>query len=105
MASSFRITVPARITGKGFQPFFKGWTWINPLADHVIMDFQKCEYIAPWAITMFAAYGLWLFEAQGKSVTIEVNPDSEVGRYLVDTGFCKLFGDDVLPVEREGFTV
>jgi hypothetical protein len=75
-AVDFRITVPSNVTGKGFQPFFKRWTWIRPRGARVIMDFRQSEYVAPWALTLFAAYGLWLNGFLRKEVKVKTRATS-----------------------------
>lgn len=103
---NFVVQVPASLPDEAMEPFFRGWVWRIPWEEEVEFDFTSCEFLAPWALALFAAYGHWLIEEHQKKVCVNFDPDSTVGKYLVNSGFCKVFGDtEAEPLDRKGFTV
>lgn len=102
MSSEFVIRVPAELPDKALERFFRGWQWTVPASDTVVLDFSECTFVAPWVLTAFASYGLWLHESEGKTVEIYFDPSTYAGRYLITSGFSALFGDDeMIPADTE----
>lgn len=86
------IEVPANIEDKGLPGFFSGWKWITSPTGPVIIDFTRVNFIAPYAVTLFAAYYLYLKEVKKKSSRILYAPTSVAGAYLDKSGFLELSG-------------
>lgn len=103
----FHLNVPANVVDKELIRFFQGWKWHADLLSPVEVDFRGCNFLAPYAVTLFAAYLTWLKEVKKKAVRIHANRNSVAGNYLVETGFFELFGEKPLPdvVERPDRTV
>lgn len=80
------IGVPPELNDKGLPLFFRGWEWFNDPGDEVVIDFSRVVFTAPWAITLFAAYAVWLKEVRGKRVEVWIDATSEAGRFLARLG-------------------
>lgn len=87
-----RIQVPRIIEDKSLLNFFSGWQWIIHPGDDVSLDFCGVEHISPYAITLFAAYILWLEQVEGVSVSVSADFESVAGRYLRRAGFFQVIG-------------
>jgi anti-sigma regulatory factor (Ser/Thr protein kinase) len=48
------------------------------------------QFLAPWAVCMYAQYALWLREARFNKVSITVDPKSKAGIYAIRTGLTEL---------------
>src|SRR5579862_9667492 len=105
MAKQFSIVVPTILNDESFVPFFSGWQWKVPNASEVEYDFRTCEFLSPWALCQFAAYGLHLANAEGKHVHVHFDPETVVGKYLIRSGLCRLFGDEEDAADWINFTV
>lgn len=90
----FSIDVPADLGDKGLLNFFGGWRWRTDLWPPVQINFDTCGFIAPYAITLFAAYSLWLREVKHCHLSFKASPDTLAGNYLVQSGFLELMGED-----------
>lgn len=88
------IGVPAELSDKGLPLFFRGWEWVDDPGDEVVIDFSRVSFSAPWAITLFAAYALWLKEVHGRNVDVWIDETSEAGRFLARLGLRGLLGKD-----------
>ncbi len=86
------IRIPDELGDKNLAPFFKGWRWDDNPNDPIIFVVEKGTHLAPWAITLFGAYGVWLKEVRNKEVAIEYFPDSYSGRFLEKMGLPQLLG-------------
>jgi hypothetical protein len=98
------IGVPTSLTDKLLPQFFKGWEWLNDPPDEVVIDFSQVDFTAPWAITLFAAYAVWLREVRGKQVTAWIDESTEAGWFLANSGFRRLIdqADDTRTGVRPG---
>jgi anti-sigma regulatory factor (Ser/Thr protein kinase) len=91
------IIVPDNIEDKTLINFFNGWYWnVSPMGP-VTIDFSGVNFIAPYAVTLFAAYYLFLKEFKRKHARIKYLPSSSAGEYLAKSGFLKLVeqGEDL----------
>lgn len=84
------IEVPTRINDTGIENFFKGWVWNRQPTGPVKIDFGMCDFVAPYALTLFSAYYLYLKEVKSKHAEIRYQPKSSVAKYLWDSGFLEL---------------
>ncbi len=91
------ITIPNNIDDKTLLNFFQGWHWLSNVMSPVIIDCSRINHIAPYGVTLFAAYALWLKEVKHKKLSIRTNHSSIAGDYLVQTGFYELLGCTSLP--------
>jgi len=106
MESEFKISVPAILNDASIIRFLEGWKWFVPSQSKVELDFCGCTFLAPWALVLFAVHGLWLATEHNKIVTIHYDQETEVGKYLDNSGFIRLFDDsEETPGSRAGFTV
>lgn len=96
----FHITVPPNVVDKGLVDFFQGWRWHPEPPPPVEVDFQGCNFIAPYGATLFAAYILWLKQVKHRSVSIRSRKTSVAGNFLVESGFFELFGERTQKVEE-----
>jgi hypothetical protein len=88
--SRTEIVVPEKIDDKSLINFFSGWKWnISPVGP-VKINFSNIEFIAPYAITLYAAYYLYLKEVKKKHAQIVCPPPPHVGTYLDNSGFLEL---------------
>lgn len=93
----FCIDVPADLGDKGLLKFFGGWRWRTDLLPPVQINFDTCGFIAPYAVTLFAAYSLWLREVKRCHLSFKASPDTLAGNYLVQCGFLELMGEASIP--------
>lgn len=84
------IIVPSTINDDGLMNFFSGWRWNFSPAGPVSIDFTGVNFIAPYAVMLFAAYFLHLKEAKRKHARIKFLPSSVAGAYLDKTGFLEI---------------
>lgn len=97
--SHTEIKIPEDLADKNLSNFFQWWRWyLSPRPGPVTFDFRLTNFIAPWAITLFSAYGLWLREIRGRKVRVLINSNTEAGYYLFRTGFAELFGESASAV-------
>ena len=95
------IAVPANITDKSLVAFFRAWRWDPSPRPPIILDFHGCNFIAPYAVTLFAAYVLWLQKAKRRKPTVRISKTSVAGNFLLQCGFFDLLGiPDSAPTER-----
>lgn len=94
MSNAYVIKIPKELPDKSLERFFRGWRWVIPWEDTVVLDFNECEFLAPWVLAAFASYGLWLNETCGKTIEVAFDPSTYAGRFLVTSGFSALFGDE-----------
>jgi hypothetical protein len=93
----FHLTVPATVADKELIRFFQGWRWHADPPPPVEVDFRGCNFLAPYAVTLFAAYLLWLKQVKKRAVRVHADQKSVAGNYLVETGFLELFGQSSSP--------
>ena len=86
------IRIPGELGDKNLVPFFKGWLWDDDPDDPITFVVEKGTHLAPWAITLFGAYGIWLKEVRNKQVEIDYFPDSYSGRFIEKMGLPQLLG-------------
>lgn len=91
------INIPSNVDDKYLLNFFQGWRWHCSPTPPITLDCTAINHIAPYGITLFAAYILWLKESKGRKVQIKTNDSSVAGNYLVQTGFYELLGCTDLP--------
>lgn len=89
---STEIDIPDNIDDKTLLNFFQGWRWLTEVTSPVNIDCSRINHIAPYGVTLFAAYVLWLKEVKHKKVFVKSNSSSFAGDYLVQTGFYELVG-------------
>lgn len=93
----FYIDVPANLDDKGLLNFFGGWRWRTDLQPPVQINFDTCDFIAPYAVTLLAAYSLWLRNIKQCHLSFRASPDTVAGNYLVQSGFLELMGEESYP--------
>src|SRR5262245_12124608 len=86
------IKIPRILGDRDLTAFFKGWRWLRDPTPRVTLDFREVEFLAPWAVALFANYILWLSEKRGAEVRILYEETTAAGRYLVRSGFAEMFG-------------
>lgn len=103
----FQITVPPNVIDKKLIHFFNGWQWHTDPPSPIEVDFEGCNFLAPYAVTLFAAYLLWLKQVKRKSIRVHAARSSVAGNYLVETGFFEILDEIPDPdlVERPDRTV
>lgn len=103
----FHLEVPEAISDKGLLDFYKRWRWRTDLHPPVQINFEGCSFLAPYAVTMFAAYVLWLRESRRVNTTVKAAPGTVAGNYLVQSGFLELLGEAgyPAPIDRPDRTV
>lgn len=89
------IIVPDLLADKNLANFFQGWNWQDNPDTSVAIRFDRGTHIAPWAVTLFGAYALWLKEVREKEVTISYEKGSYVGSFLEKIGLPQLFGINI----------
>jgi len=98
---TFHITVPASVDDKSLIDFFRGWRWHLAPSPPVQIDFQGSNFIAPYAVTLFAAYVLWLRITKRVHVRVNANTNSVAGAFLVQSGFFEVLGEHPPEVVEE----
>ncbi|WP_218511729.1 STAS-like domain-containing protein [Variovorax sp. dw_308] len=88
-----QIDVPENLEDKGLLNFFSGWRWQTHLSPPVRINFDTCNFIAPYAVTLFAGYALWLREVKGCHLSFQASPHTTAGNYLNQSGFLELMGE------------
>lgn len=89
----FNIDVPASIDDKNLLNFFSGWRWRTDLLPPVQINFDTCDFIAPYAVTLLAAYSLWLRNIKQCHLSFKASPNTVAGNFLVQSGFLELMGE------------
>ena len=87
------IDIPASIDDKNLLNFFSGWRWRKDLSPPVQINFEKCEFLAPYAVTLIAAYSLWLRNIKKCHISFKVSPNTVAGNYLLQSGFLEIMGE------------
>lgn len=102
-----QIDVPADINDKNLLNFFVGWQWRTDSLSPLQLNFNACNFVAPYAVTLFAAFSLWLKNVKQCDLSVDVSADSVVGNYLVQSGFLELLGEEAFPspIDRPDRTV
>ena len=70
LVMSHEINVPEMLGDKNLPNFFKGWDWDDNPVSPVEINIFKGTHLAPWAVTLFGAYALWLREVRKKTVIL-----------------------------------
>lgn len=89
----FRLNVPTNLVDKELIHFFHGWKWYLEPTSPIEIDFRDCNFLAPYAVTLFAAYITWLKQTKKRAVRVHSNRSSVAGNYLVETGFFEILGE------------
>jgi hypothetical protein len=89
-----RIGVPARLGDKDLINFFRTWAWENDPADEVVLDFSKCQFIAPWALVLFTTYAIRLGDDLGVDVTMRIDGRTRAGSFIIQAGLFELLGHE-----------
>ena len=93
MPSPFTISVPQSLSDRSLAPFFRGWHWrVDDPPTHVVLDFSRVNFAAPWAAALFGAYGRWLQDVHGREVDLWFDEATDVGRFLTRAGLPTLLG-------------
>lgn len=98
---TFHISVPINIDDKSLIEFFRGWRWNLTAAPPIMIDFRGCNFIAPYAATLFAAYILWLRTTRRAHVRLNVSTNSVAGAFLVQSGFFEILGENQVEIVEE----
>ena len=85
------MKVPDNLPDKNLISFYKGWCWPKNPDNSILIDFTDVNHISPWALTQFAAYGLWVKEAKHKNIKIKLNERSSAGAFIARSGLLDLF--------------
>lgn len=88
--SRTEIIVPENIDDKSLINFFNGWRWLTSPTGPVKINFSAVNFIAPYAVTLFSAYYLYLREVKRKHAQIIFSPSSVAGAYLAKSGFLEI---------------
>lgn len=97
--TGWSIQVPAELPDKGLTSFFRGWKWMDDPPSPVTLDFSQTNFVAPWAATLFAAYGVWLREVRGKEVRVWIDETTSAGNFLLRSGLQQVVaGVDDTPI-------
>lgn len=77
------------------------WHWTSPKGKPLVMDFTGVAFMEPWAIAMFAAYGLGMRE-KGVEVRSEFDSSNPANLYQVAMGLQEVLeqGTDVTAKEH-----
>ena len=92
MTYSLRIQVPDRLEDRSIERFFRGWDWREEPPQHVVIDFSRVNFAAPWTAALFGAYGRWLQDVHGRKVDVWFDKDTIAGQFLVRAGLPALLG-------------
>jgi len=84
------IEVWPNLGDKALLAFFEKWTWNRSPLGPISIDFRRCNFIAPWAVCLFAGYTLWLRHTRRRHVQLLVDPSTVAGSYLNHSGFCEM---------------
>ena len=95
---TFHIDVPENADDKSLIEFFRGWRWHPAPPSPVQVDFGGCNFIAPYAVTLFAAYILWLRKVKRVHVKVNANKNSVAGDFLAKTGLFEILGQESIVV-------
>lgn len=90
---TFDIDIPPLLSDKQLAAFFTGWDWRDDPPNPVALRIERGTHVAPWAVTLFGAYALWLREVRGKEVNLIYDSSSYVGRFLERIGLPQLLGE------------
>jgi len=83
----FNIHVPAGVDDKGLLNFFCGWQWRTEISPPAQSNFDGCDFVAPYALTLFAAYSLWLKEVKRCHLSVKASANTVAGNCLSKVGF------------------
>ena len=89
------IPVPTALGDKDLAPFFHGWRWLDDPESPVEVNLTRGTHIAPWAVTLFGAYCVWLREVRNKQVILNYEENTYVGTFLERIGLPQLLGYEV----------
>lgn len=89
------IEPPANLGDKDLIRFFPGWKWLQSPTGPTTLDFRRVNFIAPWAICLFAAYAKWLEVVKRKNVRVLIHPSSVAGYYLSRSGLPELLNQSL----------
>lgn len=92
---SFDLDIPPILGDKDLNAFFRTWSWHDDPHSPVYLHIRKGMHIAPWAVTLFGAYAVWLREVRKKDVILNYDASSYVGRNLERIGLPQLLGISV----------
>src|SRR4051812_41540672 len=96
-----KIIPPRELGDKDLRRFVSAWnprTWQIHQRQHVDLDLSSTEFLAPWALCLYAQYMLFLREAHFNTVALTVNPDTRVGRYAIISGLGELLSPGKYPM-------
>jgi hypothetical protein len=95
------IRVPKNLGDKDLSDFFVRWNWLPANKGKATIDMTESSFLAPWAVTLFGIYSLWLMEQQGCTLDVRVDPTTRSGSYVIQSGLFDLLG----LVTPSGFTI
>ncbi len=95
------IHIPDLLSDKNLAPFFRGWYWNDDPSGPVELIVKRGTHLAPWAVTLIAAYSIWLREVREKDIILTYEEDSYLGRHLERLGLPQILGYDVKVVSHE----
>lgn len=91
------IRVPTELGDKNLVPFFKGWRWLDDPESPVEVNLTRGTHIAPWAVTLFGAYCVWLQEVRDKEIILNYEEGTFLGSFLERIGLPQLLGYETIP--------
>lgn len=87
-----KIAIPSALGDKALNGFFSGWEWREDPDSPVVVDVARGTHVAPWAVTLFGAYAVWLKEVRNKEVELRYDSSTYVGRFVEKIGLPQLLG-------------
>lgn len=98
---AFYIEIPPALGDKDLLSFFKGWNWHDDPPSPIVVQFRRGTHIAPWAVTLFGAYAVWLKEVRGKEVLLDYDRSTYVGAFLERIGLPQLLGSEIVSARAD----
>ncbi len=81
---------PDQLANRNLVDFFKTQRWPTNETNQIVLDFRKVEFIAPWAVCLYAAYTYWMREKYQCEIQIKGNPTTRAGAYIARSGLADL---------------
>lgn len=88
-----KIIPPSALGDKHLRDFFVRWdqkTWPLFRNLRVELDISKSEFLAPWAVCLYAQYFLHLREVHASRISLIADTSSRAGRYAISAGLGEL---------------
>lgn len=88
------IEPPINLGDKDLIRFFQGWNWMEKPIGPTTLDLRRVNFIAPWAVCLFAAYALSQKIVNRKHIRVLVHESSTAGSYIREAGLLSLLGQN-----------